>query len=95
MAAFSPVQRRVTQLVLDNSVSSALTESTQAINDVTIRDISCQDHHTQCYAPPNNLDGFEKDSLKEQLQDLVDKIPHHEITIVMGDMIDNNRWRLG
>jgi endonuclease/exonuclease/phosphatase family metal-dependent hydrolase len=39
----------------------------------------------QVYAPTNERDDTEKDSFYQHLQDVIDKVPHHDVLIVMGD----------
>ena len=39
-----------------------------------------------CYAPTNEHDDADKDAFYQHLQDVVDKIPRHDILIVMGDL---------
>jgi len=44
----------------------------------------------QVYAPTNDAEEEEKDVLYEQVQKVLDKIPKHDIVILMGDW---NGWR--
>ncbi|XP_058612499.1 uncharacterized protein LOC131527427 [Onychostoma macrolepis] len=40
----------------------------------------------QCYAPRDDHEDTEKDLVYQQLQDLLDKVPRHDILLVMGDL---------
>ena len=51
-----------------------------------ICDTTCKSYRHPMYVPPNDHDDAEKVDFYQQLQDLVDKIPQHGITIVMSDM---------
>ena len=40
----------------------------------------------QCYAPTNEADNVEKTDLYLALQSEIEKVPKHDVTIVMGDL---------
>ena len=40
----------------------------------------------QCYAPTNEAEEETKDTFYEQLQSVVDKVPKHDLLLVMGDV---------
>ena len=85
------IHRDGVAIILDKDTNSVLPVDEQLI---TARFVTAHAKVTitQCYAPPNNHDDYEKDSFYEQ--QLIDKIPHHNITIVMGDtnaQIDGDR----
>ena len=74
---------------MDKFANSVLEEWTP-INErlVTVRFITshAKVNIAQCYAPSNEHDDADKDAFYQQLQDVVDKIPHHDILIVMEDL---------
>ena len=50
------------------------------------------------YAPTEDADGGEKDPLYEQLQNINDKVPKHDASVIVGDLNatvrkDNNNWQ--
>ena len=79
------IHRGGVTVILDKDANSALTEWTP-VNERLITAIFVTSHAKvtiiQCYAPSNNHDDDETDSFYEQLQDLVNKIPYHDITVV-------------
>ena len=40
----------------------------------------------KCYTPTNDREDTDKDAFYQQLQAEVDTVPHHDLTIVMGDL---------
>ena len=83
------IHRDGVALILDKQAVSALEEWTP-VNErlLTARFITAHAKVTviQCYAPPNDHDDDDKDAFYQQLQDLVEKVPRHDILLVMGDL---------
>ena len=83
------VHRDGVALITDKFANSALEEWTP-INErlMTARFITSHAKVSivPCYAPTNEHDDADKDAFYQQLQDAVDKIPRHDILIVMGDL---------
>ena len=40
----------------------------------------------QCYTQTNDYDNIDKDTFYKQLQDVANKVPHHDVLLIMGDM---------
>ena len=61
----------------------------ETINDKMIKarfnSKHCKPTIIQCYAPTNEAEGKEKEDWYEQLQQVVSKVPQHDLLLIIGD----------
>ena len=83
------IHREGVAMILSKDAKAAL-EEWEPVNERLLKARFITQHARvsiiQCYAPTNQHDDSKKDEFYLQLQDQIDKIPSHDIKIVMGDL---------